>query len=425
MMLERPTVSVIIPTLNEAKNLPLIFPYLPHDLIDEVILVDGCSKDDTVATARRLLPNIKILVERRPGKGAAMRAGYAAATGDILVVLDADGSNDPRELPRFLQALIEGSDFVKGSRFIAPGGTTDMPRVRKFGNWSFVTLVNFLFDMHFTDLCYGYHAFWRYCLDQIDLDGIDGFEIDTAIYLRAARQHLRITEAPSFEGYRFHGVGKLKTIPDGWRVLTTIFREWWLHVMRPVHELHLGFRGMMPAFATASGSALRLEPGSPASESPLWRAVLEGVSEAMLYHPEADKRVSVAEALPDVLQQAVDGVKATSGSIVVFDEDGDITGGCLHYQGQPRLHLPDQTVVENGLAGWIARNRQPALVTSTQVDPRWVQQPWEEQESVSRSAVGVPLIHDQRLVGVMTVTRRARPFTRRELSWLADLTVAA
>src|SRR5574340_1775949 len=113
----RPSVSVIIPTLNEAKNLPLVLPYLPMDWIDEVLLVDGRSSDNTVETAQRILPSIKVVLETKKGKGAAMYAGYKAASGDILVVMDADGSNDPRESPRYVKPLLEGADFVKGSRF--------------------------------------------------------------------------------------------------------------------------------------------------------------------------------------------------------------------------------------------------------------------------------------------------------------------
>lgn len=244
---QRPYVSVVIPTLNEADNLPLVLPYIPMNWVDEVILVDGSSTDGTVEVAKRLLPSIKVVLETKKGKGAAMRAGYNAAKGDVIIVLDADGSNDPREIPRFVKTLMEGSDFVKGSRFSPGGGTTDMPRYRKWGNLVFTHMVNILFNATFTDLCYGYHAFWRYCLEMFDLDDVDGFEIDTAIYTRALRARLRITEIPSFEGYRFHGIGKLKTIPDGFRVLRTIIDET-LHGMKEEpQELYLGFRGEPPS----------------------------------------------------------------------------------------------------------------------------------------------------------------------------------
>lgn len=243
MVVQRPLVTVVIPTLNEAANLPLVLPYVPSDWVDEVILVDGLSTDGTIEVAMKLLPSIKIVLENKPGKGAALNTGYKAAIGDILIVLDADGSNDPREIPRFVTALMEGADFVKGSRFAIGGGTTDMPRYRMFGNGVFVHLVNLLFRATFTDLCYGYHAFWRYCLDTIDLADASGFEIDTAIYLNVLRERLRIIEVPSFEGYRFFGIGKLKTIPDGLRIMHTIFREWYKGLRQPSNSIYIGFRG--------------------------------------------------------------------------------------------------------------------------------------------------------------------------------------
>lgn len=239
----RPTVSLIIPTLNEAENLPLILPYIPLDVVDEVLLVDGRSTDGTIEVSRQIMPSIKLVMEEKPGKGAALAAGYKASSGDIVIVMDADGSNDPREIPRFIHALREGADFVKGSRFASGGGTTDMPRVRRLGNASFVNLVNLLFNGTFTDLCYGYHAFWRYCLSTLDPKDVNGFEVDTALYLRAMRTSLKIVEVPSFEGYRFYGVGKLRTIPDGVRVLRTIFSEFVKDLRMPPGDLPLGFRG--------------------------------------------------------------------------------------------------------------------------------------------------------------------------------------
>ncbi|HEX9007066.1 MAG TPA: glycosyltransferase family 2 protein, partial [Bacteroidota bacterium] len=150
--LARPTVSVIIPTLNEEKNLPLVIPFLPLDWVDEVILVDGRSTDRTVEVAKQILPSVKVVLETRRGKGIALRAGYQASTGDILVVLDADGSHDPREIPRYVMSLMQGADFAKGSRFAPGGGTTDMPRFRQLGNGGFVLLSNLLFNVKFTDL---------------------------------------------------------------------------------------------------------------------------------------------------------------------------------------------------------------------------------------------------------------------------------
>jgi phosphoheptose isomerase len=221
--MSRVTVSVVIPALNEERNLPHVLPRIPPD-IDEVILVDGSSTDRTVEVALELLPTIRIVQQRGTGKGAALRSGFDAATGDIIVTLDADGSTDPAEIPRFVHALLAGADFAKGSRFMHGGGTSDMPFHRRMGNATFVHLVRRLHGGRYTDLCYGYNAFWRRHLPLLELDG-DGFEIETEMNIRALRSGLRVHEVPSFEDRRVMGVGRLRTIPDGWRVLRTILRE--------------------------------------------------------------------------------------------------------------------------------------------------------------------------------------------------------
>jgi glycosyltransferase involved in cell wall biosynthesis len=217
------TVSVVIPALNEAENLPYVLPRIPPDIY-EVILVDGYSTDRTIEIAQLLLPSIRVVHQEGKGKGAALRSGFAAATGDIIVMLDADGSTDPAEIPAFVGALCAGCDFAKGSRFLQGGGTADMPIHRQLGNQGFVRLVRLLFGGRYSDLCYGYNAFWRRVLPLLELD-CDGFEVETMMNVRALRARLRIAEVPSFEAKRVYGEGRLKTIPDGWRVLKTIFRE--------------------------------------------------------------------------------------------------------------------------------------------------------------------------------------------------------
>ena len=219
----RQTVSVVIPAMNEAENLPYVLPRIPT-WVHEVILVDGYSTDGTVAMARELWPSIRIVRQQGRGKGAALRSGFAAATGDIIVMLDADGSTDPAEIPIFVGALLAGADFVKGSRFLQGGGTSDMSLHRKLGNWGFAMGVRLLFGGIYSDLCYGYNAFWRRILPQMELYG-DGFEIETIMNVQALRSGLKVVEVPSFEAERVHGVGRLRTIPDGWRVLKTIVRE--------------------------------------------------------------------------------------------------------------------------------------------------------------------------------------------------------
>jgi glycosyltransferase involved in cell wall biosynthesis len=229
-----PKVSVVVPTFNEAKNLPHVFGLLPDDL-HEVIVVDGHSVDGTVDVARSLLPEVRIVLQNRRGKGNAMACGFAQATGDIVVMLDADGSADPREIPRFVAALVEGADFAKGSRFADGGASDDITRTRAWGNRWLNRVANALFRTPYTDLCYGYNAFWLHCLPALELDaedrGVtdklwgDGFEIETIINTRMAKAGVRIVEVPSHEFERIHGESHLNTWRDGVRVLRALVVE--------------------------------------------------------------------------------------------------------------------------------------------------------------------------------------------------------
>jgi glycosyltransferase involved in cell wall biosynthesis len=217
-------ISVVIPAYNEAKNLPYVLPLIP-DWVHEVILIDGHSADDTVEVAQHLLPTIKVMQQTRKGKGNALRCGFAASTGDIIVMIDADGSIDPQEMRRFIEVLLAGADFAKGSRFIGDGGSADITPLRKIGNHMLSTMVNYLFRLRFTDLCYGYNAFWKDCLDSFEVD-CEGFEVETLMSLRACQANLVITEVPSYEHARIYGASHLRTFRDGWRVLMVIMKEW-------------------------------------------------------------------------------------------------------------------------------------------------------------------------------------------------------
>ncbi|MFN2540289.1 MAG: glycosyltransferase family 2 protein [Mycobacteriales bacterium] len=214
------TVSVVIPARNEDQNIGWVLERLP-DCVDEVILVDGQSTDRTVAVSRRLRPDLVVIDEPRPGKGAALRAGFEAATGDVVVMIDADGSMDPREIDLFVAAVELGHDVVKGSRFAAGGGSTDLTWVRGIGNRCLLRLVNGMFGSRFSELCYGYFAFRRDALDRLDLQA-DGFEIETEIVLRSIATGLRVAEIPSMEFDRLNGQSNLSPVRDGLRVLRTV-----------------------------------------------------------------------------------------------------------------------------------------------------------------------------------------------------------
>jgi glycosyltransferase involved in cell wall biosynthesis len=216
-------VTLVIPAKNEARNIGWVLERVPLT-VDEIVLVDGRSTDETVAVARALRPDIVVVNDERPGKGAALRAGFEAASGDYVVMIDADGSMDPGEIDMFVDYLDRGADLVKGSRFMEGGGTADMSLLRAMGNRALLAIANGLVGSAHTDLCYGMAAFKRERVIALELDAI-GFEIETQLFLRAIRNGLLVLEAPSFEAPRRFGTSNLNTFRDGWRVLKTIFSE--------------------------------------------------------------------------------------------------------------------------------------------------------------------------------------------------------
>jgi glycosyltransferase involved in cell wall biosynthesis len=197
-------------------------------------VVDGWSTDGTVETAQRLRPDAHIITQTRKGKGNALACGFNNARGDIVVMIDADGSTNPHEIPAFVQVLRDGADFAKGSRFAAGGASLDITPIRHAGNVFLNTLVTLLYRTRYTDLCYGYNAFWRDVLpvlgldcgeEALDMRWGDGFEIETILNTRAAKAGLRIVEVPSVEKPRIHGESKLNAVRDGMRILRVILTE--------------------------------------------------------------------------------------------------------------------------------------------------------------------------------------------------------
>jgi glycosyltransferase involved in cell wall biosynthesis len=253
-----PTVTAVIPTLNEAGNLRWLLPRLAA--VDEIILVDGESTDGTAELTRLLRPDAVIISEPATGKGSAMRTGMAAATSDVIIMLDADGSMDPCEFDTFLALISRGFDFVKGTRYACGGGSDDLTALRRGGNRVLTALANVLYRTKWTDLCYGYVALHRSAVDRLQLTST-GFEIETEMCVNAVRAGLRMAEVASHESDRRSGESNLNTFRDGWRVLKTMVR--------------LRFRGRLDDLPTTTTATQALEP------VPLdWRTTALGSAES-------------------------------------------------------------------------------------------------------------------------------------------------
>lgn len=217
-------ISVIIPTLNEVENIRYVFPYIPS-FIDEIVVIDGDSTDGTREEILKFRKDARIIIDKTHGKGVALRKGFDVATGDLIIMMDADGSHDPKEIPSLLEPVLNGYDASKASRLLPGGGSDDFTAFRRLGNKIFITMVNKMYGANLTDLCYGYRAFKKDAIKKMHCKS-DGFEIETEQSIHMIKAGLKIKEVPSFEAKRINGDSRLNSFRDGWRILMLIISEY-------------------------------------------------------------------------------------------------------------------------------------------------------------------------------------------------------
>jgi glycosyltransferase involved in cell wall biosynthesis len=218
-------ITVIVPTLNEEGNIGNAIQQLHYAGFRNVLVIDGNSSDRTVEIAKDL--GVNVAFQRGKGKGVALRQAFGfEGISSRVVMMDADGSMDPKEILAFLEPLKNGADMVKGSRFMAGGFSEDITPFRRIGNGLFVFLVNWLCKAKYTDLCYGFAVFKKHALDKLCpcLEST-GFEIEAELFIKAKKLGLNVVEVPSVERVRKQGVSNLNAFKDGLRILKTIFQE--------------------------------------------------------------------------------------------------------------------------------------------------------------------------------------------------------
>ena len=220
--------SVVIPVYNEDATLEALVERVRHVPLDkEIIVVDDGSTDSSPDLLRRLEAQGRVRALRHPenrGKGAALRTGFAAARGQVVVVQDADLEYDPAELPKLIQPILDGrADVVYGSRFVGH----EPHRVLYFWHWlgnRFLTLLsNLLTNLNLTDMETGAKAFRRECLADLRLEE-DRFGFEPEITAKVAAARLRVYEVGVFYAGRTYADGKKITWRDGLHALACILK---------------------------------------------------------------------------------------------------------------------------------------------------------------------------------------------------------
>lgn len=224
--MDNSSVGVVVPTLNEAKNIAEVICRLRIAGYSNILVIDGQSTDNTIEVAAK--HGAKVALQKGRGKGNAIRQvlNDEYFDSDVLVLMDADGSMSPQEIPIFLEALSLGADVVKGSRFLKGGYTDDMSPLRRFGNKLMVMAVNLLWSADYTDLCYGFAAFSKRSIQLLSpfLES-KNFEIETEIFIRALQLGLVVREVPSREQKRRNGKSNLNAFRDGFKIFGTIAKH--------------------------------------------------------------------------------------------------------------------------------------------------------------------------------------------------------
>lgn len=220
-----PTISVVVPVFNETSTLPQIvsrLQQLPFDL--EIIVVDDGS--DTIA-AKKIdeLPDCIVVLRHavNQGKGAALRSGFAVATGEVIVVQDADLEYSPEEIPDVIAPILSGeADVVYGSRFVGANGPP-APLIRRMANHGLTWLSNRLTGLCLTDMETGHKAFRREVLDGFCIQE-NRFGVEPEITAKVAKAGWRVTEVPISYAPRSYADGKKIGWRDGVRALWCICR---------------------------------------------------------------------------------------------------------------------------------------------------------------------------------------------------------
>lgn len=214
-----PKVSVIIPALNEVGSIGQVLADIPKDAADEVLVADGGSTDGTQELVKSL--GYQVVTQERKGFGAAIMSGIEQAKGDIVVVLNADGSQNPKDIPNLLDKLNAGYDLVLASRYLPGGGSEDDTFVHFIGNKIFTFLCNALYGVNVSDALYFFLAARKEIFKKVRTNCLHvGYCVELPVKTR--RAGFKIGEIPSFEKKRTAGKAKVHALSSGFKIFMTL-----------------------------------------------------------------------------------------------------------------------------------------------------------------------------------------------------------
>ena len=215
--------AIIILTLDEIDGVRAIMPKLNKDWAEEIIFVDGGSKDGTVEEAKKL--GFKVIHQNNKGEGNACRIGVEKTNSEHIMFFSPDGNDEPEAIPELIKKIEGGYDIVHISRFGKGSYSEDAGIIDNFGNRMFTFLVNVFFGGNYTDALNGFRIIKRGVMNELKTDA-QHLNIEQQICIRAAKKKLKVFEIDGREPNRIGGERKMKPIPTGISLSAQIIKEY-------------------------------------------------------------------------------------------------------------------------------------------------------------------------------------------------------
>ncbi len=227
-------VTLLIPTLNEEVGMRQVMPKVKKEWVDQILVVDGKSKDKTVAIAKEM--GYDVVIQETPGIRGAYMDALPHIKGDVILTFSPDGNSIPELIPECINKLKEGYDMVIVSRYAKGAKSYDDDAVTSFGNWLFTGTINNLHGAKYTDAMVIYRAYPKKLIYDLDLDKDSSFEFEEKLFktkiswepllsIRAAKRKLKLAEIPGDEPAREGGERKLQVLKWGAAYMYEIWRE--------------------------------------------------------------------------------------------------------------------------------------------------------------------------------------------------------
>jgi len=220
-------ISLIIPTMNEEGAIGRVLKEIPKNIINEIIVIDGHSTDNTAKEAKaEFRPRKdKFILQKKKGFGSALQQAFKQTRGDVIVILNADGSQNPKDIPALLKKIKEGYTYIMASRYSKGGRSDDDTIIRFIGNRTLTFLTNLLHKTNVTDSLYFFTAITRKDLKKLHLV-CPGFEFCIEMLIKAHKAGLKFAEVPVVERARFAGKSKVNAFSAGWKILLVILQKY-------------------------------------------------------------------------------------------------------------------------------------------------------------------------------------------------------